>query len=676
MMPVRKTKQWVEAILYGTGNQRRFTHDSPVMLDVWAQFFEQPKAALEILIMPWLETSPVDVAEALRGGMPKRLSEDSRISYNRRVVAARLSLACILHYVLPLSGWYIDIRKAEPPPSGPVEGGQAPADAPDGDIGTAPIPPAVPMPTALELWEDVDCANMTAAVAQLRGSSGGACSYKYPRLLSFIRMAGLIFDMQTREDGATDDSLFRLLEAMCGEESAPFKEARLELTRRILNGWSRMSLPQPMAEPLIHSITRNRPARLAIAQSVRTVKGDAASSLFSINCSALTWVVMDCGIDATHSAFTRNPEKPVETAQPPGPDGRKPKPTVSELLARSRVKETYDFAYLRELLLNNEDEIPEHLRRAVDAHGRPIANDGMTDSKRRELRRRISQARSVDWDLLRPFLRVEHSDAYPKPIETHGTHVAGILAAKWKENEQDSTWLSGMCPDINLIDIRVCREDGSSDEFVIMSALQFIRHLNASSDRMAIHGVNMSLSLDHDAAVYACGRTPVCEEAERTVANGVVVIAAAGNLGYRRVLGDGDLPFDQFCPVSITDPGNAENVITVGSTHRLEPHNYGVSYFSSRGPTGDGRIKPDLVAPGEKIYAPALGGGAVRLDGTSMAAPHVSGAAAMLMARHVELVGEPQRIKKILCSTATDLGREPYFQGRGLVDVLRAIQSV
>ena len=128
--------------------------------------------------------------------------------------------------------------------------------------------------------------------------------------------------------------------------------------------------------------------------------------------------------------------------------------------------------------------------------------------------------------------------------------------------------------------------------------------------------------------------------------------------------------------MSITDPGNADSVITVGATHRLEPHSYGVSYFSSRGPTGDGRVKPDLVAPGEKIFAPTLEGSAVRLDGTSMAAPHVSGAAAMLMARHVELAGRPQRIKEILCSTATDLGRERYFQGKGLVDVLRAMQSV
>jgi hypothetical protein len=59
-----------------------------------------------------------------------------------------------------------------------------------------------------------------------------------------------------------------------------------------------------------------------------------------------------------------------------------------------------------------------------------------------------------------------------------------------------------------------------------------------------------------------------------------------------------------------------------------------------------------------------------------MAAPHASGAAALLIARHRELAGQPARVKQILCATATDLGRERYFQGAGMLDVLRALQSV
>ena len=88
------------------------------------------------------------------------------------------------------------------------------------------------------------------------------------------------------------------------------------------------------------------------------------------------------------------------------------------------------------------------------------------------------------------------------------------------------------------------------------------------------------------------------------------------------------------------------------------PHTFGVSYFSSRGPTGDGRLKPDLVAPGEKIDSLAPDNGLVRKDGTSMAAPHASGAAALLMARHREFLGQPSRVKASLCESATDLGRE------------------
>lgn len=236
--------------------------------------------------------------------------------------------------------------------------------------------------------------------------------------------------------------------------------------------------------------------------------------------------------------------------------------------------------------------------------------------------------------------------------------------------------LIGVCPDLRLYDLRVLDDDGRGDEFAVMVALQLIRHLNGANEYMSIHGVNLSLSIPHDVSNYACGRTPVCDECERVVGGGIVVVTAAGNQGYRKIAAADGLMMELYSSSSITDPGNADQVITVGATHRYRPHMYGVSYFSSRGPTGDGRLKPDLVAPGEKISGPLPNDGYGVKDGTSMAAPHVSGAAALLMARHNELVGRPLRIKQVLCSTATDLGRERYFQGAGMLDVLRALQSV
>jgi subtilisin family serine protease len=141
--------------------------------------------------------------------------------------------------------------------------------------------------------------------------------------------------------------------------------------------------------------------------------------------------------------------------------------------------------------------------------------------------------------------------------------------------------------------------------------------------------------------------------------------------------------------LTINDPGNAAEAITVGSTHCNEPHRYGVSYFSSKGPTGDGRVKPDLIAPGEKILSCAVPGSKLsemegngsqcrylETSGTSMAAPHVSGAIAAFLSIRGEFIGQAERVKQIFTSTATDLGRDRYFQGAGLLDLMRAIQSI
>jgi subtilisin family serine protease len=168
------------------------------------------------------------------------------------------------------------------------------------------------------------------------------------------------------------------------------------------------------------------------------------------------------------------------------------------------------------------------------------------------------------------------------------------------------------------------------------------------------------------------------------------VVVAAGNTGYGFAKSAFRGTVAAGMSLTINDPGNAEHAITVGSTHREMPHVYGVSYFSSKGPTGDGRAKPDLVAPGEKILSCAAGklksdalarSGIDACDytedsGTSMAAPHVSGVIAAFLSVRREFIGRPEEVKQIFVRTATDLRRDRYFQGAGLVDLMRAIQSV
>jgi subtilisin family serine protease len=300
----------------------------------------------------------------------------------------------------------------------------------------------------------------------------------------------------------------------------------------------------------------------------------------------------------------------------------------------------------------------------------------------------------IDWGVIGTLVEIPHDKArYRPPVNEHGTHVAGILAGNWVDVTRDvpnkgltGPDLVGICRDLMLYDIRAFDIYGRGTEDTLIYAIEFVRHLNRQSSQQVIHGVNLSLAVSHDVQAFAAGQTPVCVACNDLVKSGVVVVAAAGNMGYEGDPDSGSLG-QNARDISITDPGNAEDVITVGSTHRDRPHAYGISYFSSRGPTADGRVKPDLVAPGEKIIGPVPGvyelpkaGDAnwtvKRLDGTSMATPHVSGVAALLLARHRELIGQPAKVKEILKRTATDLGRLPTFQGAGLVDALRALQSV
>ncbi len=301
----------------------------------------------------------------------------------------------------------------------------------------------------------------------------------------------------------------------------------------------------------------------------------------------------------------------------------------------------------------------------------------------------------------------------PDPLSDangHGTHVAGIIAGGRTGTDEEPiialTWyltaegdaagvervqlprISGMAPETKILSCTVLRSDRTGDVAALLEALEYIQDLNQGGRALSVHGVNLSLGYPFDPAWFGTGLSPVCREVNRLVSSGVCVVVAAGNTGYgaardraNRELG---LPFG----MTINDPGNAERAITVGATS-VKPYSTGVSFFSSKGPTGDGRLKPDLVAPGERILSAGCGqmlhraaqadvhdATYVEDSGTSMAAPHVSGVAASFLSVHREFIGRPDEVKRILMDSAGDLGRERTFQGSGLVDAMRAIQSV
>jgi subtilisin family serine protease len=671
-------REFFEQLVYHSAS-RRFTQQSPVMPDVWIRFGTQPGRQQELLMVPDWNHTTAELASAMKA----RIAADEEfqgaavyrhangdtdtgpasdeelpaaprppgIAHNQNVVVATLWFDQLVRSVLPLSAWWQRSVAGVVKRSDRDRLAEGLRD-PEGLVGWI-----------VAEWDEDN-----------RDDAFG------PDVLWVARVVGVLAFLSTDEGAALmdglerDDDKVRAIRRMMKEEPQKLAWALVRLLEDI----------DPVRwgdDVTLYSVNLNRHTSQALERSGASVKADAVRRLFQLGGRDVRWAVIDSGIDATHPAFRRRAEDGTPMRRPFGrrrQAGRRRGGSKETYRNQTRILATYDFVHIRDLLGADPDDL-DHLAELY-----PAVKDG---TKKRELAEflRTAEEHVIDWQRLEPFLRVEHKPgAYRPPPHPHGTHVAGIIGADWRASDGDAGLdtpprgedLVGVSPEIQLYDLRVLDDKGNGNEFAIMSAMQFARDLNSRRDFVAVHGVNLSFSIDHDVANYACGRTPVCEEAERLVGSGIVAVAAAGNSGRARYLTPANTLDEGFRTVSITDPGNAQAVITVGATHRSDPHTYGVSYFSSRGPTGDGRLKPDLVAPGEKIRSAVPGGGEDRLDGTSMAAPHVSGAAALILSRHPEFIGKPAKLKEILCSTATDLGRERYFQGAGLLDILRALQSI
>jgi len=247
----------------------------------------------------------------------------------------------------------------------------------------------------------------------------------------------------------------------------------------------------------------------------------------------------------------------------------------------------------------------------------------------------------------------------PEDLDGHGTHVAGIAAG-------DEEVYRGIAPEATVVSAKVLDSTGSGMDYWVANGMVWAFDAGAQVINLSLGGPGHPNDL----------LSRLCDAlADR----GVVVVAAAGNEGAR----------------GISSPGTSKNAITVGATDKRGR----VTWYSSRGPV-DGIEKPDLVAPGGLLILedgtrlpPSEGVISARsrcsratpypddchtsMSGTSMAAPHVAGAAALL----VELAAKRglrgnlhYLVKSVLTRSARDLGAPRNEQGAGLLDIAAAVR--
>lgn len=250
------------------------------------------------------------------------------------------------------------------------------------------------------------------------------------------------------------------------------------------------------------------------------------------------------------------------------------------------------------------------------------------------------------------------SDSGTADLYGHGTHVASILGSNASCDASHST---SVAPGVRIINLRALNAFGMGQDSAVIAAIDRAITLKK------VYGIKViNLSLGRP-AYESFTVDPLCQAAEKAWKAGIVVVAAAGNMGRSSVTNG---------YATISSPGTDPFVITVGAMRDPDPGlpanrtDDTITTFSSKGPTIlDHIVKPDLVAPGNLMLArtaipstlthlfpatvvsiPGDPGSYIKLSGTSMAAPVVSGAAALLIQK--DLNQSPDQVKARLMKTA------------------------
>jgi serine protease AprX len=250
----------------------------------------------------------------------------------------------------------------------------------------------------------------------------------------------------------------------------------------------------------------------------------------------------------------------------------------------------------------------------------------------------------------------------------HGTHVAGIIAG-YDASGTTGEYI-GIAPTSRVIGVKIADDNGVARESDLIRGLQWVYE---HREEHKIRAVNLSVRAGTPSSYVT---SPTAAAAERLWFSGVVVVVAAGNEGA--ALGAGWYA-----------PANDPYVITVGCLDDAQTRPFDDDSgctFSSRGSTAEAHAKPDVVAPGRRIVSALASSSAtlaeqfpgritddryIRMSGTSMAAPVVTGAVALLLEEFPSLT--PDQVKWLLGKTARTYPGQP--DGAGLVDVYTALEQ-
>jgi hypothetical protein len=240
----------------------------------------------------------------------------------------------------------------------------------------------------------------------------------------------------------------------------------------------------------------------------------------------------------------------------------------------------------------------------------------------------LAHAFAGGWDFV-------NDDDDPLDDNGHGTHVSGTIAAA-----DDDEWVVGAAPGVQLYGVKILDATGAGDFSDVIAGLQWA----------VDQGIQIA---NHSYGSAADPGTLVAQAFANSAAAGVLHVAAAGNSGNCRGTGN-----------SIGYPARYDQVIAVGATDQADAR----TCTSSTGPD------LELAAPGDWIPSSYLNGDIAAGSGTSMASPHVAGAAALVMGAGVL---DAAQARSLLIATAQDLGQGGHDRqyGFGLVNAAGAVSA-